>query len=262
MILGNVPTSSIALRLAADAALVLGPLLAAQGRAVRRNTPQLAGAAGPTAGLVGGPAPALRLLVLGESTAAGVGAATHAEGLSGQLAAALAAQLGRAVAWHAAGQIGATASAVRRQLVPALAPEPVDATLLALGVNDSLRLRNPRRWASDLTALIAALRARVGPAPVFLAAVPPMGRFPALPQPLRAALGLRARLLDATAAALAPRLEAVTHLPLTLPVTREQFCADGFHPGPAGYQQWAELLAGGMVKQLRCTSSRLPTPSW
>jgi hypothetical protein len=57
MILDSVPTSPIALRLAADAALVLGSLLAAQGRAVRRNTPQLPGAAGPTAGLVDGPAP-------------------------------------------------------------------------------------------------------------------------------------------------------------------------------------------------------------
>jgi lysophospholipase L1-like esterase len=107
------------------------------------------------------------------------------------------------------------------------------------------------RWAADLTALIGDVRERVGPAPVFLTALPPMGRFPALPQPLRAVLGLRAHLLDLAAAELAPRLDAVTYLPLTLAVTPEQFCADGFHPGPAGYRQWGALLAAGIAEHLR-----------
>lgn len=71
------------LRVASAATLVLGPLLALQGRAVQRNTPRLPAAAGPTVGGVDGPEPALRLLVVGESMVAGVGAATHAEALSG-----------------------------------------------------------------------------------------------------------------------------------------------------------------------------------
>lgn len=243
--------STLALRMASTASLALAPLLAVQGRAVRRATPLLPGAAGPPAGLVEGPGPALRLLVIGESTVAGVGAPTHAEALTGQLAAALAACLGRGVLWRAAGESGATASAVRRRLAPALPAEPADLVLVALGVNDTLRLRSPARWAADLTALTGALRERVGPAPIFLAATPPMGRFPALPQPLRAVLGLRARLLDATAASLARRLDAVVHLPTTLPVTPAMFCADGFHPGPEGYRQWGALLAAGMAEHLR-----------
>lgn len=242
---------ALALHAASAASLALGPLLVAQGRAVRRDTPQLPGAAGPACGLVAGAAPALRLVVIGESTVAGVGAASHAEALAGQVAAALAARTGRAVAWRAEGQIGATAAAARRALVPALPAEPADAALVALGVNDTLRLRGPARWSGDLAALVEALRERVGPAHVFLAAVPPMGSFPSLPQPLRAALGLRAALLDATAAGLAPRLGAVTHLPLTLPARPELFCADGFHPGPAGYSQWGALLAAGMAARLQ-----------
>lgn len=237
----------LALRAASAASLALAPVLAAQGRAVRRCTPQLSGAAGPATGRVGGGESALRLLAIGESTVAGVGAPTHAEGLAGQLAAALTTRLNRAIAWRVAGEIGATASGVRRRVVPALPIEPADIVLVALGVNDTLRLRSPAHWSADLAALIAALRERVGQAPVFLAAVPPMGRFPALPQPLRGVLGLRARLLDATAAALAPRLAAVWHLPLALPVTPELFCADGFHPGPEGYRQWATLLATGIA---------------
>jgi lysophospholipase L1-like esterase len=239
------------LHAASTASLALAPLLVLQGRAVRRNTPLLPGAAGPTTGEVAGPTPTLRLLVAGESTVAGVGAPTHDEALTGQLATALAARLGRAVLWHAAGENGATASVVRRRLVPALPAEPFDAVLIALGVNDTLRLRSPARWAADLTALVDAVRERAGPAPIFLAATPPMGRFPALPQPLRAVLGLRANLLDVTAAELAPRLDAVTHLSTSLPVTPTLFCADGFHPGPEGYRQWGVLLAAGMAAHLR-----------
>lgn len=239
------------LRAASALSLALAPLLAAQGRAVRRSTPQLPGAAGRPAGVVAGPPPAIRLLVIGESTVAGVGAPTHAEALGGQLAAALAAELGRAVAWRAAGEIGLTASAVRRRLVPALPAEPVGAALLALGVNDTLRLRSAARWTADLGALVESLRERVGPAPAFLAAAPPMGRFPALPQPLRAVLGLRARLLNAAAAELAPRLHDVAFLPIAAPVTPALFCADGFHPGPEGYRLWGALLAAGMAARLR-----------
>lgn len=239
------------LHAASTASLALAPVIAAQGEQVRRAMPQLPGAAGPTTGCCAGLEPALRLLTLGESTVAGVGAATHAEALTGQVAAALAERSGRGVTWRACGQIGITASAARRTLVPELPAAPIDVALVALGVNDTLRLRGPARWRADLTALIAALRERVGPAPVFLAAVPPIGAFPSLPQPLRAVLGLRAQLLDQTAAELAPRLPAVTHVPVTLPATPELFAADGFHPGPSGYHQWGALLAARIVDQLR-----------
>ena len=71
--------------------------------------------------------------------------------------------------------------------------------VLALGVNDVLRFNAPGRWTRDLTQLIADLRERVGTAPVVLASVPPMGRFPAFPQPLRAVFGWRATALDRAA---------------------------------------------------------------
>lgn len=198
-----------------------------------------------------GPSLPLRLLVVGESTVAGVGAPTHTEALSGQLAAALAAGLGRAVRWRDAGEIGATASAVWRRLLLALPVKPAES-----GASSPWRERHPaaarpcslagRPYCADWRVARTG-----GPAPIFLAAVPPLGRFPALPQPLRAVLGLRAHLLDLAAADLAPRLEAVTHLPLTLAVTPHQFCADGFHPGLEGYRQWGALLEAGMVERLR-----------
>jgi lysophospholipase L1-like esterase len=233
------------LRLASTLSIaLLAPVLVAQGRRVRRTTPRLPEAPGPRTGEAAGRGAPVRLLVLGESTAAGVGAADHQEGLAGQVARGLAAASGRPVHWRVLGRNGATAATTRQAL---LAPAPdvaADVAVVALGVNDTLRLHAPARWTADLRALIDDVRARCGPIPVVLAAVPPMGRFPALPQPLRGVLGLRATVLDRAAARLAAESDAVHHVPVPLPPDEVArfFCADRFHPSPRGYAQWGAAL--------------------
>lgn len=62
----------------------LAPLLLAQGRFTRRVTPLLPEPVGPRRGKEGR-GPALRLLIAGDSAAAGVGVASQASALSGCL---------------------------------------------------------------------------------------------------------------------------------------------------------------------------------
>ncbi len=102
------------------------PILWLQGRYVRKHTPRLPGAAGPTVGTIPAAGIPLRLLVIGESTVAGVGAPDHTHGLTGQIAGALAARTGRTVHWQALGKIGATARAARTELVAEIPQDPVD----------------------------------------------------------------------------------------------------------------------------------------
>jgi lysophospholipase L1-like esterase len=231
-------------RLMAAAAYPLLPVLIAQGKGVRRRTPRLPDAAGATVGTIGrdGEGEPLRLLVLGESTVAGIGAAGHDRALTGCIAAGLARRTGRAVRWRAAGRSGANARAAM-ELVAELPDERSDVVVVSLGVNDTLRFRAPWLWMRDVERLIAAVRGRAGPAPVVLAPVPPMHTFPALPQPLRAVLGARARRLDAALARLPSRLAAVSHVPLWIEPAPELFCGDGFHPSEAGYAVIGEQLA-------------------
>jgi lysophospholipase L1-like esterase len=219
------------------------PLLWLQGLYVRARTPRLPEAGGPTTGTVQATGSPLTLLVIGESTVAGVGASDHTQALTGQIAHALTARLQRTICWRAVGRSGATAQFARHHLVPTIPPTPVDVIVLALGVNDVLQFHSPQRWTRDLTGLIADLRRRIGSAPVVLAAVPPMGQFPVLPQPLRGLLGSRAVLLDRAARQLVPHLDRVVYVPMPLPLTSTMFCADGFHPSPAGYQLWGSGLA-------------------
>ena len=233
-------TSRTALTLAATVGLA--PVLVAQGLHVRRTTPRLPGASGPLRGSVPGPDP-LRLLVVGESTVDGVGAGTHEEALTGQLAAALARRLGRGIDWRVAGRTGANARTVRTELLDEACRERADLVAVALGVNDTIEMRSPTRYRRDLLELVVTARRALGPVPVLLAGVPPLAALPSLPQPLRLVLGLRGEALDAAAATLAD-LPGVTHCPVPRAVVDpELFAADGFHPGPAGYRLWADKLA-------------------
>ncbi len=235
------------------ASLVTTPLLPflwLQGRHVRKHTPRLPEAAGSTIGTIRAAGAPLQLLVIGESTVAGVGAPDHSHALTGQIAAALATRTGRTVHWHAVGKIGATAQVARTRLVPEIPQAPVDIIVVALGVNDVLRFHSPGRWTRDLTQLIADLRRRVGAAPVVLASVPPMGRFPAFPQPLRGVLGLRAAALDRAAQRCAPTLVRVAHSPARLDPAGGMFGADRFHPSIQGYRQWGSQIAESVISFL------------
>ncbi|MEA5446681.1 SGNH/GDSL hydrolase family protein [Gammaproteobacteria bacterium AB-CW1] len=180
---------------AAQASWLLLPVVVLQGAYLRLTVPRLGEAPGARSGRVDGEGPVLRLLVVGESTAAGVGATDQARGLARWTAETVAALSGQAVAWRVLGRNGATAHSARVRLLESAEDVEADLAVLVLGVNDTLRFHGPRRWRRDLTRLVDALRRRCGPVPVVLAAVPPMQRFPAIPSPTRQVLGLRAHRL-------------------------------------------------------------------
>src|SRR4051812_4270238 len=101
--------------------MMQSPVVFPQGRRLKRATPHLPDAALPWDGELAGRDP-LRLVVLGDSTAAGVGATTQLEALPGRLADALHARTDRGIRWRAVGKNGATArDVVARFLDDALA---------------------------------------------------------------------------------------------------------------------------------------------
>ena len=233
-------------RLLALAAYPLAPYLWLQGQQLRRRFPQLPEAAGSRQGSIQGDGHPITLVVMGESTAAGVGVATQAEGLAALLAEAVARETGRTVFWHTVAASGLTLRQMRRQLVPAVARLQPDAVLLAAGVNDVLHLQTAAGYGRQLERLALRLQKKMGSViPLLVSPVPDLGLFPALPAPLREILSARAYFLQAASGRMCRTLEAVVQLP-RLPesvYTAEMFAADGFHPGAAGYRLWAELAA-------------------
>lgn len=208
--------------------------------------PRLEPAGGDVFGEAPGPGPALRLAILGDSSAAGFGAPDHATALAGQMAGALAALCGRAVSWRVSARGGATARTVPLTLLHGLTDPDTgwrpEVVLVVVGVNDTTRLRRPSVFRRDVERLVTATRAHLGePVLVLLAGLPPVHRFPGLPKPIRLVLGGHARRLDQRLGALARQLPDTHHLPVgNLPVDRPGlFAADGFHPGPGAYRIWA-----------------------
>lgn len=208
----------------------------------RRTTPRLPEASGAASGQWGAGEASRRLLVVGESTAAGVGCQHHGEGLASQLAHQLHQRHHQTVAWHTFGINGIRAAGLLEQLAERDLPD-ADAIFVSLGVNDTTGLTPRHRYRTQLAQLFELLGQRNPDAALYLLAVPPMHRFTALPVPLRQLLGWRARLLDQQHAQLANQHQRVQHLhypPLQDP---RLLASDGYHPSAHGYLAMATALA-------------------
>lgn len=243
--------------------ILLSPLLLWQARRTRATTPRLPEATGDAFGLTAnGTGQPLRLLVVGESTAAGVGVQHHHQGLAAHTARHLA-RNGRPVHWHTIGVNGIRAAALNLHLQENSHTARADLAIISLGVNDTTGLTTANRYRHALQALITTLRQHQPGLPIYLLAIPPMQHFTALPAPLRHLLGHRAARLDREQQVLAQRMDNVHHLPYA-PITGESYLAeDGYHPSEKGYRYIGERVAERLSEPLNAlhTTSSTPNPA-
>lgn len=224
----------------------LGPLLVAQGFYVRRTVERLEEPPGPRSGSEGS-GPTLRLLIAGDSAAAGVGAATQREALSGQLVAQLGPSLH--VRWKL---IATTGHAVRDMIaqLQAAESERFDVALVSIGVNDVTGRTPSTTWVERQATLIGLLENKFGVGHILLSSLPPMHAFPALPQPLRWYLGMRAAQLNGMLRRIAGADAHCEFLPIDLPLDRRYMASDGFHPGAPAYSVWAQAAARAIRRRI------------
>lgn len=228
------------------ATVALGPVLLAQGLHVRRVTPRLPEPPGPRSGHAGTGAP-LRLLVAGDSAAAGVGVAEKDQALTGRLVAELSA--GRAVKWRLEARTGYTTADVHAHLA-ALPEDRFDVVVLSMGVNDVTRGVGLGRWLGRQAALADMLQVRFAPRALLFTALPPMHLFPALPQPLRWYLGARALDFNAVLADWLPQRPGCHLVEPDYQPDPAHIASDGFHPGPGAYAAWATQVAAHIDRLL------------
>jgi lysophospholipase L1-like esterase len=219
-------------------AFALAPLLFPQSRVVLSHLPTLAEASGPRYGSIAGPDP-LRLLVFGDSTAAGVGAATQQDALAGSLARGLRDRLGRGVGWQVHARSGVTSGELRSFFLPVATSERFDVVFLSIGVNDVMQLRRTGQFERDLTEILDALRATSPEAWILVPGVPRMERFDSLPEPLGSILGARAHRINRGARHVISGRYRVVHTKPWPIGTPGFFASDQFHPSAAGYTEWA-----------------------
>jgi lysophospholipase L1-like esterase len=225
-------------------AAILPGLLWLQGRWVRRRVPLLPEATGQRHGVFGAqPAAPLSLLIAGDSAAAGVGAEQQEQALLGSLLQELSENF--EISYRLEARTGWKTSDLLAHLRE-LEPFPVDVAVLSLGVNDVTGGRTRRRFVAELEQLRLLLVDVYGCQTLLFSALPPMHRFPALPQPLRFVLGLRALAFSATLERYSlrtPGCRFVSAASAYRALPRTAMASDGFHPGPQIYRVWAQALA-------------------
>lgn len=220
------------------ATAALGPYLLCQGRQVRKSVPKLPEATGERQGMTG-TGPDLRLLVLGDSAAAGVGAEHQDQALLGNLVRMLSKK--RRVHWRLIAKTGTTTSETLQYLTQA-DRQRFDVVVISLGVNDVTSVIGCGKWLRQHRKLRALLRSNFTVQQIIACGLPPMHGFPALPNPLRWYLGSKASHFDQ---ALQRDLETETDaefLSLRFTTDVSQMAADGFHPGPGAYREWAQQV--------------------
>ena len=226
--------------------VLLGPLALWQGWQVRRRTPVLPEAAGSRLGIAGVGPVALRVLILGDSSAAGVGAATQDEALAGQLAAALVRQGFSAVAWQLVARTGHTVWTAREELA-SIEVRRADVLVTVFGVNESIERRSGANYVAGLDALVGQAQSRAGIRRAVHCAPPRMECMTALPAPLRQLLGAQAASLDRALKRHLRGHRRRTRFEIPFAPDHERaadwLAEDGFHPNARLYARWAEALA-------------------
>jgi lysophospholipase L1-like esterase len=224
--------------------LLSSPLWVTQALWMRRHAQHLPEAEGERSGEVGdlgGGAP-LRLLIVGDSSAAGVGVATQRQAFSGHLTRTLAQRGGLRVRWNLVARSGVS-SAHALDLVQQAAPPSADLAVVLLGVNDVIEQLPSRQAVAHRAELADWLKAHASVRHVVFTPLPPMGEFPLLRPPLRWVVSADAQRHDRALAQWAATRSDVWHVPIPITLSSEVMACDGFHAGEPVYKVCGEAVA-------------------
>lgn len=222
------------------AALILVEVVMAMRREYLPTEPamELGGVFGPAEG------PPLRFVVLGDSTAAGLGASSPQAAYPTLIAERLASE-GFRVELFALGLSGARVDDVLHLQVPRAIECAPDIIFVGVGANDAIHVTPLPSVRRDMRALIRSLK-RTGAA-VVVAGAPDM-RAAAWGEPLRSLAGWRGRMVAAAIRGVAggERIAVVPLAELAGPYFAEghadAYGGDDFHPGDGGYRAWADAI--------------------
>lgn len=235
----------VATGLLAVSVLAVEAELARRGEYVSADSaPRVSGLFGDAAAGAAGAAP-LRLAVLGDSTAAGLGVTDAPDTVGAQVATRLSQALRRPVQLDGLGVSGAQSADLQPQVARALL-RPPDVAIILIGPNDVTHLTSSGSVEEDVAAAVRRLRS-AGVA-VVVGSCADMGSATAFHQPLRVVAAWRGRAIGqaARAAATDSGADVVDIGAETGPAFRREperyLSADRFHPSAEGYRLWAEAL--------------------
>jgi len=225
------------------------PLLYLQGKLVRLKVGRLPDAQGDTKGRISAGSEKIELLAIGESTVAGVGVKTHEEALTGQFSKHLSEKTEKSIHWEALGVSGITVRRTINELVSKIPERKIDLVLIGLGANDVFSLSSPNKFRKDMREFLEILRGKFPDAKIFLANVPMVRDFIALPNPLRFLLSRLAKFHHFNTIDLVNEFSNVFYFEDVSRVD-DDFFSDGIHPSAKGYDLWSEAMVESYLRQI------------
>jgi lysophospholipase L1-like esterase len=234
-------------------------VLAVEGLVAARRQYVSTDAAPSVSGTFGaGKNPTVRLLMLGDSTAAGLGVLETEETVGGRLAE-LIASTGRRVQLDSVAVAGSRVADLGPQVSRALVRSAPDIAVILIGANDATHFTPLDELERNIN--LAVRRLTTAGSAVVVGTCPDLGAARNFAQPLRELVGWAGRRVAASseAATVDGGGVAVDLAARTGPVFRADpgtFSEDGYHPSADGYQLWALALYPAVYEAARS----VPTP--
>lgn len=178
---------------------------------------------------------ALRVVWIGDSTAAGTGATTREHALPSVVSR----HMHGEVELHVLAVPGARIVDVLNDQVPRVAKYDPDIIMISAGANDVAGMTLRSRFRSMYADVLAGLPET---AEVVALGIPDIGSAPVLPHPLKLIAGCRAMMLDRIIRQQATKVGALfAAFPKRTGLNAvECMSADLYHPGDVGYRVWGE----------------------
>ena len=239
--------------------LVCSPILYLQSKRVRKTVPDLPEAKNPAGLIQCEEKAAFNLLVVGESTMAGVGIQDHKDGFGWSLAKHLSQHLQQTVRWEVQAMSGYTAQQLHELLLPKIEMKTADLIVIGTGANDAFTLNTPKTFSKNITKLIKQLKAQYTNSPIVFINMPPICYFPAFTKLMQFCLGHWVKLNG-------KQLETITkRCPNTYFMNEEikpedwfdkyddfeniqDMFSDGVHPSQKTYELWAKECFSYLTK--------------
>ena len=213
---------------------VLLPILKWQGKKLRKNIVVLPEAQGPRSGSTG-VGQKLSILIIGDSSACGVGVKSMSKSLAGYLIKALSRNY--ECNWKIIAKSGLKTS----DLIRLIEEEPVslfDLVIISIGMNDITSGVSRERWLKELNTLKILVQNKFKTTRFIFCPMPPVGKFKIIPNPLKLILALKVNLFNVSLSEICNKDPNSTYLLINLTFGEEMLASDGFHPSEKFYKLW------------------------
>lgn len=179
------------------------------------------------------------LFIIGESTAAGVGASQAKTTFAAQMAASLETRN-----IYNIGKNGLKTSGLKSRYHKHqdTLPPSIDTCIILIGANDCFQFTPPSKFSTGLEQFIRELIKTSSCKMILIPLIPPVHQFPAIPKIIRFFLGFHRKVLGLEVMQIALRFKEVTFIDQNEYYEPVFFAKDGIHPSDLGYKRMSEMI--------------------